>query len=81
MTKINSIPCDSCKATGEIFNHVTGGYSKCRACQGECEIFPCDGFVSSGPSAMRNRPCNNCHATKHQHDLLAQLRAVQEINA
>lgn len=79
--KIESIPCDTCKSTGEIYNHVTGGYSKCRICKGECEIFPCDGFVSTGPSVMRNRPCNNCHATKRQHEQLAELRAIQEINA
>jgi RecJ-like exonuclease len=80
---IKSIPCDACKASGEIYNHVSGRYSKCRACQGEREIFPCDGFVSSGPAAMRNRPCNNCLATKRQHELLAELKAVQEqeINA
>lgn len=78
---IKSIPCDVCKASGEIYNHVSDRYSKCRACGGEQEIFPCASFVSNGPTAMRNRPCNNCHATKHQHDLLVELNALQEANA
>lgn len=77
---IKSIPCDACKATGEIFNHVSDKYSMCRACRGEREIFPCAGFVSNGPAAMRNRPCNNCHATKRQHDQLSELNALRKIN-
>lgn len=76
---IKSIPCDVCKATGEIFNHVSGRHSTCRACRGTTEIFPCERFSSTGHPAMRNRPCDTCHATKRQHDLLVELNALREV--
>jgi len=81
MTEITSIPCTSCKSTGQVINQFTKDYDTCRACRGEGEIFPCDTFTSRRPPAMRNRPCDNCHATERQHELLAELKEIRKVNA
>lgn len=81
MTEITSIPCTSCRAKGEIINQFNGNYEDCRPCRGMGEIYPCEQFFSRKPAAMRNRPCDNCHATERQHALLVELNEVRKVNA
>lgn len=81
MATIETIPCVPCVGKGTRYQNVTGNYIECKACEGSGEVYPCEAFTSSRPAAFRNRTCDNCHATEKQHELLAELKKVQEVNA
>lgn len=81
MATIETIPCVPCVGKGTRYQNVTGNYIECKACEGSGEVYPCEAFTSSRPAAFRNRTCDNCHATEKQHELLAELKRVQEVSA
>ena len=81
MATIETIPCVPCAGKGTRYQNVTGRDINCDACEGSGQVYPCEAFTSSRSTAFRNRTCDNCYATEKQHELLAELKKVQEVNA
>lgn len=75
---IETVPCVPCAGQGVKRQQVTGKDIECKACEGKGEIYPCEAFNSVRPDAFRNRTCDTCHATEKQHELLAELKKIQE---
>lgn len=81
MATIETIPCVPCLGKGIRYQNVSGRHIECDVCKGSGEVYPCESFSSARPAAFRNRTCDTCHATERQHELLAELKKVQKVNA
>ncbi len=78
MHKIEKVPCVPCNGKGVRKNQFTGNNDTCSACDGDCYIYPCEGFSSSRSPVFRNRTCDFCYATEEQHKLIADYNEIVE---
>lgn len=82
------IPCPDCRVNvakkgkpakfenkGEVYDQFKG-WVTCPTCQGEEEIQVCDDFNTQNPAPMKRTKCDQCHATKGQHELVAKYKEL-----